>query len=748
MSLTNVALFVLLVMATSVVDFYNAEYCSCAQYFTVENNTLIRSFQTLNETTKTLNCTYLDCSRKYPNTNNLVLNDFPYFTSFSPDVFQNFSNLEYMDFTGGELQSLNKNVFNTLGRLKQLTLSNNKIDSLVDENLNSFFTHLNNLEYLGLDSNSISAVDLGRPFEGLGKLQNMDFNENNVDAFFFSALNELQTLTSLDISYNNIKHTVLNNFTGLDNLIYVSLSGNHLRELLFLSENISYPNLQWIDISSNSIQEIRNFSLKGTLSALQGITFNRNRISTIERDAFHFLPSSLYNIDLSANVLGSIPGALEKMFTTCTTLKKSCTALLNANPITSLTVPDFIFNYFDMMQNNSILANKTLGTTFDFENCCAIDVIRYFNYIYELDLGVTTCRYINLATNNTNAYNEPRIISNNVSQKDFNNMCSNLTKQCSQLKYHYFDTVNGVCIDKRIQCQDEFGDLAYFNTTDMTCSNLEKECIKESYQTFNETTLECSIIYDQAVAYCTSLNEVWNNYTYSCDPIFTKSYTSIAIGVGTSLGGLMALVCLVVGFWYRRYYKNRIEQKELDLLDGLTPMQFVLKVGGNNKIEILSDYQYLNKTSNRLDNMSNDSRSEEELDISEMASVTQLNYYNTGNTRVSNDNNELCENFNYYNMPPIIINANSSTDVNFINMIDNDFILLGQSLIDKLVGQNGNIVNPNNFRINNCSNYVFDNEKLTERNSSRVSTSGTSTAYDRCYSFTLDRALISPVKLI
>lgn len=142
-----------------------------------------------------------------------------------------------------------------------------KIKSLEDLNLYRF----KNLKQLCLRQNlieSISEVEV-LPHD---KIVDLDFYDNKIK-HISSNVNKLTKLTSLDLSFNKIKHIKnLENLTDLENLYFVQ----------------------------NSISKIENLS---TLKSLKNLELGGNKVHSIEPDSFEGL-SNLEEIWLGKN---SIP---------------------------------------------------------------------------------------------------------------------------------------------------------------------------------------------------------------------------------------------------------------------------------------------------------------------------------------------------------------------------------------------------------------------------------------------------------
>lgn len=174
-----------------------------------------------------------------------------------------------------------------------------KIKSLEDLNLYRF----KNLKQLCLRQNlieSISEVEV-LPHD---KIVDLDFYDNKIK-HISSNVNKLTKLTSLDLSFNKIKHIKnLENLTDLENLYFVQ----------------------------NSISKIENLS---TLKSLKNLELGGNKVHSIEPDSFEGL-SNLEEIWLGKN---SIP------------------RLINLHPLKNLKILSIQSNKLKKIENLEELTN-------------------------------------------------------------------------------------------------------------------------------------------------------------------------------------------------------------------------------------------------------------------------------------------------------------------------------------------------------------------------------------------------------
>ena len=115
---------------------------------------------------------------------------------FTDDVQQ----LKMLNLNGNKLKTLNRNIFGHLGNLKELHLRENKIVQI--ENLT--FVHLRQLSLLNLANNRIRHVTT-MTFRGLTQLQTLILSRNQIISFQPHILKDFISLRSLYLTGNPLK---------------------------------------------------------------------------------------------------------------------------------------------------------------------------------------------------------------------------------------------------------------------------------------------------------------------------------------------------------------------------------------------------------------------------------------------------------------------------------------------------------------------------------------------------------------
>ncbi|QID86272.1 Protein phosphatase 1 regulatory subunit sds22 [Saccharomyces pastorianus] len=230
-----------------------------------------------------------------------------------------------------------------------------KIQSLEDLNLYRF----KNLKQLCLRQNlieSISEVEV-LPHD---KIVDLDFYDNKIK-HISSNVNKLTKLTSLDLSFNKIKHIKnLDNLTQLENLFFVQNSISKIENLS------SLKSLKNLELGGNNIHSIEADSFEG-LSNLEEIWLGKNflprlinlhplhnlKILSIQSNKLKKIENleALTNLEelyLSHNFITKIEG-LEKnlKLTTLDVTSNKLTSLENLDHLSQLTDIWASFNQID-----------------------------------------------------------------------------------------------------------------------------------------------------------------------------------------------------------------------------------------------------------------------------------------------------------------------------------------------------------------------------------------------------------------
>lgn len=133
-----------------------------------------------------------------------------------------------------------------ISNLKSLKLANNNLMNITD-----IFDHLNSLETLDLSYNYVGKLNIST-FAKLTNLEHLKLGHTNLSNINFGTFFHQKELKSLDISYNNLNKMNFDIFLPyLKNLESLVLDGNNLTEMEGIT-NSMFPQLSILSISNNN----------------------------------------------------------------------------------------------------------------------------------------------------------------------------------------------------------------------------------------------------------------------------------------------------------------------------------------------------------------------------------------------------------------------------------------------------------------------------------------------------------------
>lgn len=319
-----------------------------------------------------------------------------YSTNVPEIICNTFPNLVSFELHFGEITEIDDTSFSKCSQLTKLWLSQQRISSIVpnafvnlrdiktinlDDNLlttlpENVFSNQQSLTDLRLGWNLFEDIPLGL-FRPLENLQYLDLNRCNLNASINQLFEKNARLKSLDLSQNRIALSE-NSFTGLDELEYLYLGYNDIKEIpprtfaatpnlrsLYLYGNSftklsadAFPNLgrlTLLHLSSNGLETIHENAFRG-LENMSNLIIYSNNLRQLEQGVFVPMPN-LNRIDIEYNSLKTLS---RNVFGNLTNLR---TLRLNYNLINALD-RDFIddaLNLQDLEFSENVCASVRSG---------------------------------------------------------------------------------------------------------------------------------------------------------------------------------------------------------------------------------------------------------------------------------------------------------------------------------------------------------------------------------------------------
>ncbi|KAK8722150.1 hypothetical protein OTU49_012504 [Cherax quadricarinatus] len=296
----------------------NVEYCKISE---IDDNTFINLRNLRNLTLRTKN------------------SDWPVMSlTAKPDVFRPLQQLERLDLSANNIWELPAGAFCHLATLKLLNLSHNHLQDITQLGFGeggggvdrgTLSPCRSDVSSLDLSNNDVTVL-VSASLQGLGRLQHLFLQHNELGKVDDNGFHGLNSLRTLDISHNRLValpedaflHTpglmycrAKNNslsglapglFRGLEHLVELDLSHNELKsEWLTSSIFQGLIRLMLLDLSYNKISQL-NQQVFRDLYNVQVLRLSHNQLQTLPTAAFSACVN-LHTLDLSYNQLTSIP---------------------------------------------------------------------------------------------------------------------------------------------------------------------------------------------------------------------------------------------------------------------------------------------------------------------------------------------------------------------------------------------------------------------------------------------------------
>ncbi|XP_017270030.1 leucine-rich repeat transmembrane neuronal protein 4 [Kryptolebias marmoratus] len=229
-----------------------------------------------------------------------------------PYQFAHLNQLIWLYLDHNSISAIDALAFRGVRRLKELILSSNKITHLH----NKTFSAIPNLRNLDLSYNQLQSLQPGH-FYGLRKLQNLHLRSNGLKEILIRTFLECRSLEFLDLGYNRLRSLTRTTFLGLFKLMELHLEHNQFSRINFYI----FPrltNLQALYLQWNRIRSISQ-GMAWTWQKLQKLDLSGNEIQTLNPKVFQYMPN-LEILNLESNKLSSVPVEAVAAWTSLTTI--------------------------------------------------------------------------------------------------------------------------------------------------------------------------------------------------------------------------------------------------------------------------------------------------------------------------------------------------------------------------------------------------------------------------------------------
>lgn len=215
-----------------------------------------------------------------------------------------FSNLNKMDLSGNDFESIEGLGSLELNLLIELYLNSNKIKNIAELSKVKF----ENLHLLDLSQNEIiSFGDLSNT--NLESLSILNLSENKISDISTLGNLSLNNLTVLNLGFNDIQSIDIFSSVKFKNLKILFLNNNKINDINVFSQ-IPFEKLEKLNLNSNNIRDISGLK-KPKMKMLKELDLGFNKIEDI--NAFSSVPfTSLISLNISFNKISKIT-AFEKI---------------------------------------------------------------------------------------------------------------------------------------------------------------------------------------------------------------------------------------------------------------------------------------------------------------------------------------------------------------------------------------------------------------------------------------------------
>ena len=308
--------------------------------------------------------------------------------SINVNAFIDLKCLNVLRLNNNVMLLLEDGAFNGLDNVRELWLSTNML-KYIQQNV---FHDMRNLYVLALDNNALETLDQ-KMFRNLFSLVSLFLNNNNIITLFEGTFSGLTNLNALSLFNNQLMKLDSSLFSTISNLANLDIYGNFLRALpTTLLRGLH--SLQFLNLGSNMISALPEELFSG-LTNLQILYLFNNYIEFLPENLFHGM-ERLSVLNLSNNRLISIYKKTFEGLRSLSSLHLTQNNLIHLNVFEGLRS----LSSLHFTQNNLVHLNPSVFHGLNELTQLSLDVNSLRVLPERLFWGLQNLRFLNLAYNN------------------------------------------------------------------------------------------------------------------------------------------------------------------------------------------------------------------------------------------------------------------------------------------------------------------------------------------------------------
>ncbi|KFM72911.1 Protein toll, partial [Stegodyphus mimosarum] len=214
-------------------------------------------------------------------------------------AFSHLSSLKVLDLTNNKLRLIEADTFNGLVNLQELLLANNHMELIHSD----AFMNLTRLRYLSLTNNSLTSFPVA--INKMEYLQDLDLSFNSISNITNDTFENLKSLMVLDLKNNLIGNLSRGTLRDQYMLKILDLSRNRIQglEIGIFDDALD---LERIELNDNLLSDINGLFMN--LRNLKALNISRNDITWFD---FALVPVGLINLDMHSNEIDGLGNYFE-----------------------------------------------------------------------------------------------------------------------------------------------------------------------------------------------------------------------------------------------------------------------------------------------------------------------------------------------------------------------------------------------------------------------------------------------------